>query len=205
MKDGGSSLQDLAQNERGGIGIIVLVIVFIAILLTPVFLDLARVYYGRRVAQTGADAAALAAAKEYAEWLSGRWEGECGDPPEDAILDYRQEVVDVAWSGIGYAWAEDYAMANDTRLVHYASYPLFEDREDVAGVPLPRICVDTKAERSLDLWMEDLYDRGFSSPAEARAGMRLNDADWRPEVCWIEGERDTRYIFTFSWGIRLVK
>lgn len=205
MRDGASSLQDLLRNERGGMGIIVLVIVFIGILLTPIFLDLAMVYHGRRVAQTAADAAALAAAKEYAEELSGRWEGVCGNMPEEAMLDYRQEVVDVAWSGIGYAWAEDYAIANNTRLVSFSSYPFFEDRENVADVPLPRVYVDTEVDKLLKLWLHEVYGRPFSSPARARAGVRLNDADPRPEVCWIDGARDTRYVFTFYWTTQLVK
>jgi hypothetical protein len=205
MKERASSLRAVAANERGGIGIIILVIVFIAILLTPIFLDLAVVYYGRRVAQTGADAAALAAAKEYADELSGRWEGECGDSPDEVREDYRDEVIDVAWGGIGYAWAWDYALANRVQLVSYSGYPYFDEPERVSGGSLPHIYVDTKVEKPLDLWLDELYGRSFSSPAQARAKVYFSHSERRPEVCWIEGVRDTRYIFTFSWGIRLVK
>jgi uncharacterized membrane protein len=49
-------------------------LVAVALLLTvPVFVDYASLHYTRRVTQTGADAAALAAAIEFADHHSISW------------------------------------------------------------------------------------------------------------------------------------
>jgi len=201
--DVNSGVRKVIRGERGGIGIVVLFVVLLALLLTPFILDFAIVQYGRRVAQTGADAASLAAIKEYAMLVSGGWHGYCGEPKEMVLWRYRYFVIQSAWSGIGQAWAADYAVYNETQLTEYRSYPVASRFEYVDDVPMPYIYVDVETQKPLSLFYEELYGQSFSSPAQARAESYVQQFDHWQTPCSLDGETLTMHHFSFSWAIRL--
>jgi len=132
--------QDKEQrlDERGAMVFLVIAITLGLLLFVPIFIDYASLHFARRVAETGADAAALAAAVEFADTLSidtgahlvvtpatelaccsfGNTDGNC----ELGIYDgYVAGVVLAdAWPGdTGEDLAQEYAQANGTELEDY--------------------------------------------------------------------------------------
>jgi len=143
-------------NREEGVSMVVIMLIAVALLLTvPVFVDYASLHYTRRVTQTGADAAALAAAVSYAEELSGHW------PAYDTLMGWMARMLCCRTvcmptlnktcvtlyyvlhtllfgnlDNIGEEDAEDYAEKNGTEMEEYDTAPF-----PFMGYSLPRIYV----------------------------------------------------------------
>lgn len=203
-------LPQILRDERGGVGFNLIWVCFIIIFLIPFFWDVASVHYARRLAGTGADAASLAAAQEYArqlhyvpEW-NGIWYGRCDlaeYTPQQVVWRYRQLPAFAAPPDIGYGMAVEYAARNRDELTAYRTWPEYAGRE-VFGVPIPWIMVYVETLRHVFTAYEPIYGREFEAPNKAEAVAYLNHWTVTPRPC--PGGFET-YDFTFEWKITLYK
>ena len=181
----------LLPNEQGGGNLTFMFGISLALLaLTPFLLDIANTYHARVVGQTGADAAALAAARELADALGrdgpsatdGVWhesEHEAEERAKDAaeasyIGAIYNQVVGNAGEAAARSWAQELAQRNGgrltgpARLVSRAANGTVIRRYFVNDVQ-----VDTRVEREVTLIMQDLYGDKRDAPAEATAVVYL--------------------------------
>jgi hypothetical protein len=184
-------VKEIIYDERGGIGIVILVIVFIALLLTPFLLHLASVQYARRMAQTGADAATMAGAVELAECLS-LWNppifssnGDHRDDREGAIEEAKRKAINYyyqevyrncirAGRGLVMGKATEYASQNKCQLVNRREIVEFAiGSRSIDGYLTVRFfIINGDVERLVKLWGWD-YGREFKTPARATAEVYL--------------------------------
>ncbi len=192
-------------NREDGASMIVIMLVAVGLFLTvPVFVDYASLHYTRRVTQTGADAASLAAAIEYADHLSIQWpygDGALGVAAAEICCFGQLCVYSMDWSkicsaaiyelyvmiegsddGIGKEEAKDYAERNGTEMKEYAANPvpfvLYElPRIHIVAnvVPIMPVAVLVEVERRAPMIYRTLYGRNdFKVRADARAEAYMN-------------------------------
>lgn len=189
------------RDESGANQLVILTVALGALLLSPVLFDFASVQYARRTTQTAADAAVMAAAKDYAAALSIRWQGVCAEPSQSVVGRYRAYAQGVQWSAIGYASANAYAIANRARLTRYRNYPNGRFRV-VSAIPIPFLEINGAAEKDVNTLVE--YGQTFETPARATSAVYLDRCDHWVFPCTIAGEPDVFHVYRFYWRIRLV-
>jgi hypothetical protein len=212
------ALKRLRDNELGANMFVVISLSFAFILVTPFFVDFASLHYSRRVAQTGADAGAHAAAVEYALqlsycaglgcWGGPFWQGTCGfDPPQVPVANYLSQRVMMMASneGLGRGVATQYAAMHRSPLIDYRNiYPSHSGYfKTVVGIPIPAIATFDKVRRPVDLIYEDLYGMSFRAPAKATGEAYLADYIHWTVPCGSEGEHI--HYFMFFWKVRLIE
>ncbi len=200
-------LKRLVKDERGGGNMVLMLALVLGIIaISPFFVDLAGVQYARRMAQTGADAAALAAAKSLAMILSGGTprvsDGEWHRSPSAAkeaahrvaAARYLRDVyAGRALGGEGrtaaLVSAQQYAEANGAVLQNGASIvSVSESCTDVSGYSICDVLATCVVDREVALFMRDLYGRDFRTPAHATAEAylvryRFNDRERTRQMC----------------------
>ncbi|HEU4323632.1 MAG TPA: pilus assembly protein TadG-related protein [Roseiflexaceae bacterium] len=206
------TLRALPRDERGGLGYNTLWVCFALIFLIPFFWDVASVHYARRFAGTGADAASLAAAQEYARQLqhtpmhNGIFLGSCPRKeytPQLVVLRYLTDPAFLAPPWLGYGYADNYARENRTDLLSYRSWPEHGGRQ-VAGVPIPWIKVAVDTRRKVFTAYEPIYGREFQAPNQALAVAFLDQWTMTPRPCVEDGVVVAfTYDFTFEWEVTL--
>ena len=190
------------RDESGANQLVILAVVLGALLFVPVIFDFASVRYARRTAQTGADAAVMAAAKDYAIALSITWSGFCAEPPPSVVGRYLvQHVQPIQWSPMGRVTASGYAAANRSRLTQYRNYPNGRFKT-VATIPLPYLDVYGATRKDVNTMIE--YGRAFQTPARATSTVFLERADHWTVPCTYAGEPNVLHVYRFHWKIRLV-
>jgi len=209
------TLKRLRNDELGANMFVVISLCFAFILVTPFFVDFASLHYSRRVAQTGADAGAHAAAVEYALrlsycpgegcWGGSSWDGFCAEPEQSVVMRYLQQVTSMANNeGLGRGYASQYANAHRSRLRQYRNYfPSHSGYiKSVSGVPIPAIATFARVQRPVDVIYDTLYGRSFQAPAKATGEAYL----WN-YYHWVEpcGEEEIRHRFHFYWKVRLIQ
>jgi len=192
------------------------------LLLTPIFLNFFSVHITRRVAQTGADAAALAAARAYSDVLRGRnpdkhgapTVGACYEPESSvrsrAVADYLAFVYRKGRNrGIGYGWASQYARNNNTELAQF--FPRMPSpsgkRTNVYGEWIPAVAVFAATRKDSPIMLSRIYGRNSASvPAKASAETYLEGYDYQPQAypCGKDGVYYLVWI-TYDWRTRLIK
>lgn len=194
-------LKRLIEDERGGGNMILMLALVLGILaISPFFVDLASVQYARRMAQTGADAGALAAAKSLAIVLSGgtprvsdgEWHRFLSDATEAAhgvaagryFLDV---YVGRALGGQGrtaaLVSAQQYAEANGTVLQTGANIvSVSESCTNIYGYSICDVLATCVVDREVALLMRDLYGRDFRTPAHASAEAYLVRYEFNDDV-----------------------
>jgi len=197
------------RDERGGLGFTTLWVCFVLIFLIPFFWDIGSLYYARRFAGTGADAAALAAAQEYARQLqhgvfwNGTWRGRCElaeYTPQQVVMRYlTTKPAFSALPAIGIAQAQVYAAQNRDELTAYRAWPEFAGR-NVVGVPIPWIVVNVTTRRQVHTAYQPIYGREFSVAHDATAVAYLSQWSVTPRPC---SQYTSTYDFTFEWKITL--
>jgi len=193
------------HDERGATGILILLVIFIVLFMTPFFLDFASVYYARSTTQTGSDAASLAAAKDYARRLSRTWHGGCGEPEASVVGRYLVYVQGTAWnSEVGYNSARQYASENQNELTGYSSRTSSR-HTTVAGVPIPYVDVFVSTKKPVHLLYRRFYRRSFETPAKATAEAYMDHHDHWTDLCIIGETVLVRHHYRFYWKIRLIK
>ena len=192
LKDAGAML----SREDGASMIVVMIVAVGLFLMVPVFVDYASLHYTRRVTQTGADAAALAAAISYANhlsinlpygdswpgWIAGqvccfgqlchwnwRWSRLCSIGAYSAYA-----IAEGNRDSIGRGAARDYAGRNGTTVTSYAaSAPAFYEAPRVhfmSWIPILPVSVEVEARRRAPMIYGSLYGRNnFYVYAHARA------------------------------------
>lgn len=225
----------LIHNEQGAIGIVVLLIVFIAIFLTPFLLDFANVQYSRSRAQTGTDAAAMAAAVQLAQDLSlcTEWTSPSGwyRDPEAAMEDRRRVAVGNYYgryyspfvnSGRHEQAANQYARANVNNLQNWQYSYSFGKSISIKGRSFYDIRPFVRFARPVQTFTKELSKRGFDTPAQAASEVYLENGDWRFEASivatrWVcdvpcesgccAGHWEYKAIarFCIKWKVRLIR
>lgn len=191
-------------DERGATGILILLVIFIVLFMTPFFLDFASVYYARSTAQTGSDAASLAAAKDYARALSITWHGWCEEPEISVVGRYLAYVQATAWNqGLGYGSARQYANENQNELTGYHSRASSRYRT-VAGVPIPYVDIFANTKKPVHLLYQRFYGKSFETPAKATAEAYMDHHDHWIDLCIIGETVLVRHHYRFYWKIRLI-
>lgn len=200
-------LKRLVKDERGGGNMILMLALVLGIIaISPFFVDLASVQYARRMAQTGTDAAALAAAKSLAMILSGVTprvsDGEWHRSPSAAReaahrVAAGRYFLDIyagrALGGLGrtaaLASAQEYAEANRTVLQSGADIVhVSKSCTSISGYSICDVLVSCAVDREVALFMRDLYGRDFRTPAHASAEAYLvrygfNDREHTRQMC----------------------
>lgn len=203
-------IKRIAANQQGGLGFVAIFVCFAIIFLIPFFWDVGSVYYARRFASTGSDAASLAAAQEYARQLqhvpdfNGIWYGRCelGEfTPQQVLARYLLEPAFMASPYIGYGYAQDYANRNRNQLTQYQSRTEYGGRQ-VEGVPIPWIIVYVETNKDVFTAYGPLYGREFKAPNQALAVAYLHDWTMTEHPC---PGGEVTYDFTFEWKITLDK
>lgn len=189
-------------DESGANQLAVLSILLLSLLTIPPIFDFAQVQFTRRMAQTGSDAASLAAAKEYAEALSISWSGYCGESPSSVVSNYVRFEDGLVFSSIGGAPAYQYAGANTANLTSYQNYYNGESKS-VSGVSVPFIEIQTETEKEANVVVD--YGTNFDVPAEATAVTYLDRYTHDSYICYCSPEGVCKYIHTFEffWKISL--
>lgn len=219
------TLRALHRNELGANQFVVLTICFGLILLTPIFVDFASLNFSRRVSQTGADAAALAAAVEYAQfWNLSRINhcGPCvlaGTERQMETLQYIGTVlVPTAYNtGIGYPYAMEYAFKHNAQVIEYRHHwpsHVFTKIKYQEGIPIFPVAIYAKTERPADLiyqggvpdpegkWLGG-YGSLFLAPAKATAEVYLYKTTMEYSV--VCGEEEAFFCRTYQWKVRLIR
>jgi hypothetical protein len=208
-------LKRLRDDELGANMFVVISLCFAFILVTPFFVDFASLHYSRRVAQTGADAGAHAAAVEYALrlsycggqgcWGGPVWQGACGEPEQAVVARYLAQVASMANNvGLGRGYASQYANAHRSRLRQYRNYfPSHSGyTKSVSGIPIPAIATFATVHRPVDVIYDALYGRSFQAPAKATGEAYL----WRYNHWAVPcGEYVVIHYFQFYWKVRLIR
>jgi len=211
-----NALKRLRDDELGANMFVVISLCFAFILVTPFFVDFASLHYSRRVAQTGADAGAHAAAVEYALrlsycvgegcWGGTSWDGFCMEPAQSVVMRYlgQQVAVMASSEGLGRGYASQYANAHRSRLGQYRNYfPSHSGyTQNVSGVPIPAIATFARVQRPVDVIYDTLYGRSFRAPAKATGEAYLWDYYHWVEPC---GEEEILHRFHFYWKVRLIQ
>ena len=212
------ALRRLRDDELGANMFVVMSLCFAFILVTPFFVDFASLHYSRRVAQTGADAGAHAAAVEYALqlsyctglgcWGGPFWQGTCGyEPPQAVVARYlSQRVMMMAYNqGLGRGVATQYAGMHRSPVINYRNiYPSHSGYiKSVVGVPIPAIATFARVQRPVDLIYQNLYGSSFLAPAKATGEAYLADYIQWAVPCGSEGEHI--HYFMFFWKVRLIE
>lgn len=206
-------------EKGGGTLLVAIAIAFGLLFVAPFFLDFLSVHIVRRVAQTGTDAASLAAAKSYADTLSIPWEevGECAEPEASvktrALIRYLAFVAQSGASdGVGHDAAIQYAGRNNTKLIDYRpTYPSHTGNGlSVDGFWIPAINVFTRVEKPAPLMYRALYGREtISVPARAAADTYLKRYKFTSErePCFVGKVEKVRFKveYRFYWRIKLVE
>lgn len=196
------------------------------LLLLPIFLNFFSLHITRRVSQTGADAAALAAARSYADVLSGTnpdrygywFIGGCGQTKRrvagDAVRSYVRSYVYSKGNnrGIGHGAADQGARSNNTDLTQFSSRVASPsgNGEPAFGVWVPAVATYAATKRASPISMSRIYGRSSADvSATASAETWLDEATdkWLPLRCGPKGER-TRWLvkITYEWRkTRLIK
>lgn len=199
----------LLEDERGANQIVILAVIMGALALVPIFFDFASVHYGRRTAQTGADAASLAAAKEYAIALSNPppfapdWVGFCGEIEPNTIGRYVNYVEMVAWSSMGLPPAQSYAAANNSNVVEFQS-ELSPRYKVVNEVSIPFVKVYVKTNKKINLLLQHQYGEEFQAPAKANAEVYLDSHQHWAVPCRLGDETKFINYYRFFWKIKLI-
>lgn len=211
------------QDERGANMIITLAIAFGLLLLVPIFVDFASLHFSHRMAQTGADTAAHAAAVEFSYYwiesslpgnpgnLSGRFWSDCRIDPDgrEAAKEYLDTVVRptaelLTWQG--WAAAASYASQHRATLERYnqwyGSHTNEETAIDDTGVVIKAIEIYAKTRHPTPIIYDQLYGEGYQTPAEATAELYLDDYSHWAEPCGPDGEEI--HYFEFFWKVRLI-
>ena len=168
------------RDESGGATQYVAIAIGIGmLLLVPIFVNFMGLYTSRRVAQTGADAAALAAATEYAKRLSytRTYSGlYCGESPSQIMRragrEHRSEALGLGNSRwVGQGWAQSLAASNQTRLTpgffrsQYGSPT--GHHTNAFGIPINAIAVFVRVEKTFSPVWRDHIDVPARANAEA--------------------------------------
>ena len=190
----------LRDGERGGIGIVLLFVIFAALLLVPFFIDFSSVEYSRRVAQTGGDAGAMAGARVLADNLAlarerPAWWTRWTEPsawytdPEAAKLDRRREAVRLyrdeyylraLRSAEPEKFAFQYATANIPRLRDWDFQMTRSGRVTrVEGYDFWDIRLRVACERPVELYGRNVYGKDLQAPATATSEVYLRGGSWR--------------------------
>lgn len=202
-----AQLRALLQDEGGGSQIMMLGIMLGALLLVPFFFDFASVHYSRRTAQTGTDAATMAAATEYARELSLRgqtWEGICGEQPPMVVGRYLLYIQPIQWNrNIGLPWAQQFSTANRTTLSSFqvSGSPHFKI---VDGVTIPYMYVFASVRKPVNLTMQEEYGSSYRTTADATSEVFLDHWDHWTVPCTLAGEPDVMHFYIFYWKAALV-
>lgn len=189
-------------EERGANQLVMLMVSLGALLLVPLIFDLTSVRYARQGAQTAADAAVTAAAKDYAQPLSIRWVGFCAEPPPSVVGRYKAYVDGIQWAPLGYGAAHGYASANRARLTSYRNYQNGRFKI-VDTIPLPYLEIRGSSEKTVHTVVE--YGQQFEAPAKATSAVVLDRWDHWVFPCSIAGEPDVFHVYRFYWKIKLVR
>jgi len=168
----------LLQEERGaGTILMALLIMFVFMLTLPFLLNFVSLHISRRVAQTGADAAALAAAEEYAKAFSqgnrpdGCWQAccRCDYSFSPDMAEYRSWVGDQFRTCEGRARAEARSLADANGVEFRGMCPGQSDNRDNRA-RVRSVLVDVRGDRRFPVLMQAVYGRGEdTAPAVARA------------------------------------
>ncbi|MCX6033025.1 MAG: pilus assembly protein TadG-related protein [Chloroflexi bacterium] len=203
----------LLNREDGASMIVVMIVAVGLFMMVPVFLDYASLHYTRRVTQTGADAAALAAAIEYADHFSIDWP--YGDDWRGVVAGQlccfgqlcnwnwtwskmcsvgtyvgSYVLVDGNHDSIGDGAADDYAERNGTEVIDYSAstFSWYEAPRvhTVEWVPVPPVSVDVEVQRRAPMIYGSLYGRNdFYVPARARAEAYMDRYTQGSDLCFI--------------------
>ena len=222
---------ELLRGERGMATVLLaLLIMFVFMMMLPFMLNFVNLHISRRVAQTGVDAAALAAAEEYAVVLSrgnrsdGYWEApscHCYYTPmkwEVDMGEYRRWVDDQQrrTKGPAHEVGERLARANGVDNASLSS-PRSAIPYTAAGVR--SIFVDVEGDRVFPVLMRAVYGRSEeTAPAAARAetyssegpdygrsydSSKCSCCAWNKQGLCTQWWR--RHYYGFEWDIRLRK
>jgi len=211
-----SLMRRFHRNEQGANQFVVLSACFILIWLTPIFVDFANLHFARRVSQSAADAAALAAATEYAktQYLSvyEHW-GDCvssGAERNEVEKYLRDRVHRYLYSSIGYGPASSFASDQRAKILTYHPYPSHDDSKNYykAGVLIQPIAIYVKVDRPTDLIYQNWYGGHPRTPAEATGevyvGKVVNELTvacrWDEEGNPIAWKHRAGYL----WRVRLI-
>ena len=232
MKSLSARIRKLIHNEQGAIGIVVLVIVFIAMLLVPFFIDIASVQYSRSKAQTGTDAAAMAAAVQLARDLSlctETGESDWYRNPEQAKENRRRKVINdyydhysrVVNGGAHRQAAEQYARANVNNLRNWQYGYSSGKSTSIEGKTFYDIRPFVRFSRPVQAFTKEISKRGFDTPAQATSEAYLDNKDiraWVSSTKWVcdvycetggccagHWEYKARASLCVEWKVRLIK
>lgn len=204
------------------------------LLFVPILIDYAILHYTRRVAQTAADAAALAAAIEYADRLSintafyplrPKTETLCCAcaPSAQVIIPTRICVLRIYevewverwgnWYGLGEGYARYYARRNESDLVNYWSATVTGSPyriprvKFVYGYPIEPVAVWATVKRTPRFIYGALYGRRFEVKAHAIAEAYLDQAieTWSPCDGRCKPPVGRMPYYDFQWKVRLVE
>jgi hypothetical protein len=203
------------DGEQGANTFVVIAVCFSLILLTPIFVDYANLHFTRRVAQTGADSAALAAAIEYAkiQVLSvDRHCGPCVSPGRERRAETEEYIRDILRPratnpSIGQPFASAYALRHRTRLLHYSNHWPFYNTNKVyykEGIPIYPLAIYVKGERPTDMAYQTWYGGPFEAPARATSEVYLKRVPWtETHFCGTEEDPKFYHCAWYRWQVRL--
>ncbi|MCG8352408.1 MAG: pilus assembly protein TadG-related protein [Chloroflexales bacterium] len=200
----------IVQDEHGGINMYMTLSLILVITSIPFFWDVASVHYTRRMAGTGADAAALAAAQEFIRPLqhvfgfNGPFLGSCSRrefKPELVLLRYITHPNFNAPAEVSQALALSYATNNRNDLTSFRAWIDLDGAPELFGIPIPMIKVAVGTERPVHTAYGPVYRRSFHVPNEAQAAAYLNFFTVTPRYC---GSGDWTFDFTLEWKITLM-
>jgi len=208
------SWRRLHHDERGANQFVVLSACFILILLTPIFVDFASLHFSRRVTQTASDAAALAAAVEYAQfWNLSRINhcGPCVAVGTEAYAETMQYIGSVLTpmannTGIGYPFALQYAALHKALVMDYRHHwpsHVFTKVYYKQGIPIYPLAIYVKAERPASLSYQQWYTGLFLTPAKATAEVYLDQVPVAYSVAC--GKYTAYHCATYQWKVRLIR
>jgi hypothetical protein len=200
----------ILRDEHGGINMYMTMSLILIATSIPFFWDVASVHYTRRLAGTGADAAALAAAQEFIRPLqhvsgfNGPFLGSCSKhefKPELVLLRYLTHPNFNVPADVGQALALMYATNNRNDLTSFRAWIDFDGAPELFGIPIPMIKVAVGTERPVHTAYGPIYRRSFSVPNEAQAAAYLSFFKVTPRYC---GDGDWTFDFTLEWKITLM-
>ena len=191
------------------------------LLLMLIFLNFFSVHITRRVAQTGADGAALAAARAYSDVLSGINPHKSGEPtvgvcyePESSVIaravaDYLGFVYRTGDNGgIGRGWASQYAQNNKTELTQFFPRVLRSGKgKSVYGYWIPAVGVFAATKRGSPIMLSRMYGRSsadVSANASAETYLERYEYSSLPILCGEDGVLYHVWI-EYWWKTRLIK
>lgn len=196
-------------DERGGANIYMLLAAFLPLSLVPFMWDIASIHYTRSMANTSADAAALAAAQGYAEMLqrtldkNGIFLGDCvvhEFSPQQVLLRYLLEPGFSVPIDVGENQALALVQANGAELTSFDAGLDFDGARSLFGIPIPSIDIGLSTKRLANTAYGSLYQRPFDVASEAHTVVYLGSFNVWPRPC---GDGAT-WDFELKWRVSLM-